>query len=166
MRYTIQSALTRHGRVHVIVEIGNHDLAASIFLMECLANVYEGEPRVSVDTSPSLFHYYEFGRNLIGVHHGHAVKKITDLPLIMASDRAEAWGRTKHRHWWTGHIHQQQVHDVQGCKVESFRVLPPTDAWAHGHGYRGARSMTGIVHHVEHGEVARYSVNPAMLEAA
>ena len=58
MRTMIGKALAQHARVHVIVEIGNHDLSSSIFLMECLANTYESEPRLTIDTSPMHFHYY------------------------------------------------------------------------------------------------------------
>lgn len=155
VRYLVRAALQKHGRVHLIIEIGNHDPVSSVFLMEALAQVYENDPRVTVDTSPAHFHYYEFGRNLIGTHHGHGVK-LERLPLVMATDRPEAWGRTKHRYWWTGHVHKDRVLDNGGARVESFRVLPPLDAWAHQQGYRPGRSMTAIVLHREHGEVARF----------
>lgn len=164
VRHVLRRTLQRHTHVRVIIEKGNHDPFSSAFLAECLAILYEEEPRVEVDTSPSLFHYYEFGKCLVGVHHGHSVKKLDKLPLIMAADNPEAWGRTRHRYWWTGHIHKDTVQDVAGVRVESFRVLPPTDAWASGMGYRTAREMKGLVLHREHGEVARYAVNPLMLE--
>jgi hypothetical protein len=163
IRYAIKAALSRHEKVRVIVEIGNHDLASSIFLMECLANVYENEPRVEIDTSPKHFHYYEFGKNLIGTHHGDNVK-LESLPITMATDRPEAWGRTQYRFIWTCHTHKDRVIDPAGARVESFRVLGPTDAWADKSGYRSSRSMTGIVLHKEFGEVARNTVNPAMLQ--
>lgn len=162
VRYAIKACLERHGKVRVIVEIGNHDPASAIFLMECLANVYEDDSRVEIDTSPKHFHYYEFGLNLIGTHHGHGVK-LEGLPLIMAADQPEAWGRTKHRYIWTGHVHRDRRIDIGGVIVESMKVLPPTDAWAHQKGYRSKRGMSGIVLHKQHGEVARYTVNPEML---
>ena len=163
IRYAIKAALSRHEKVRVIVEIGNHDLASSIFLMECLANVYESEPRVEIDTSPKHFHYYEFGKNLIGTHHGDNVK-LEQLPIVMASDQPEAWGRTKYRYVWTCHTHKDRVLDPPGAKVESFRVLGPTDAWAHKSGYRAGRGMVGIVLHKELGEVERRTFNPEMLQ--
>jgi hypothetical protein len=161
IRYAIEATARKHGNVHVIVEIGNHDLSSSIFLMESLANIYENDPRITVDTSPKHFHYIEFGKNLIGTHHGHGVKP-DKLPLVMASDRSEAWGRTKHRYWWTGHVHHESAKDFTGCKVESFRILAPADAWASQMGYRSARGMKSIILHSEHGEVARNTVNPDM----
>jgi hypothetical protein len=163
MRYLVEAARRRHGSVHVIVEIGNHDLSSSIFLMECLANLYENEPRVTIDTSPRHFHYFHFGKNLVGTHHGQSVK-MEKLPLIMATDQPELWGSTEHRYLWTGHVHHDQAKDIEGCRVESFRVLAPQDAWASNKGYRARRDMKAIVLHREYGEVARHIVNPAMLE--
>jgi hypothetical protein len=163
MRGMIQLALTKHKKVHVIVEIGNHDLASSVFLMEALAAIYENEPRVHVDTSPSHYHYFEHGRCLIGTHHGHGGKP-DKLPGIMAHDRPEAWGRTIHRIWFTGHIHTRSAWDFPGCTVESMRILAPVDAWAANKGYRPIRDMKGIVFHAEHGEVDRKTVNPLMFK--
>ena len=163
MRRAIETTARRHREVLVIVEIGNHDLASSIFLMEALHNIYEDNPRITVDTSPRHFHYFSFGQNLVGVHHGHGAK-VADLPMIMAHDRKELWGSTSHRYWWTGHVHTQKRFDYQGCSVESFRILAPVDAWAANKGYRAGRDMKAIVLHREHGEVARYTVNPSMME--
>jgi hypothetical protein len=160
-RYLIEAAKRRHRTVRVIVEIGNHDLSTSIFLMECLANIYEGDDRVTIDTSPSHYHYFEFGKCLIGTHHGHGAK-MEKLPLIMASDRAVEWGRTQYRYWLTGHIHNKTAQDYAGCTVESFRILAPADAWATQKGYRSARDMKAIILHKEYGEVARHTVNPSM----
>jgi len=161
MRYTIEQAARRHGKVHVIVEIGNHDLSSSIFLMECLANIYAENPRITIDTSPRHYHYFDFGNTLVGTHHGHGCKP-DRLPSIMAADRAEAWGRTKYRYWWTGHIHHMTVKDYEACSVESFRILAPSDAWAHQKGFRAQRDMKAIVLHKDFGEVGRHIVRPSM----
>jgi UDP-2,3-diacylglucosamine pyrophosphatase LpxH len=164
VRRAIATTLERHSCARVVVQAGNHDPSSSLFLAECLAAMYEDEPRVEVDTSPRAFHYHEFGRNLIGICHGHEVKKLDALPLIMARDRPEAWGRTRYRAWLTGHVHHDRVMDIQGTRVESFRVLPPSDAWADGKGYRAAREMKAILLHSRHGEVQRVSVRPEMFD--
>jgi hypothetical protein len=165
-RRAIESARAKHKNVRVIIAPGNHDPSGAVWLRECLAALYQKEPRVTVDTAPRHFHYFDFGRNLIGVHHGDTVKKMDDLPLIMATDKPEEWGRTAFRYWWTGHIHQDSLRDIQGCKVESFRILPPVDAYAHKSGYRSVSDMKAILYHREFGEVARHTVNPAMFEKA
>ncbi len=163
IRRTIEMALQKHAHVHVIIEIGNHDLYSAIWMMEALANIYEANDRITVDTSPRHFHYYRWGKNLFGVHHGHGVK-MEQLPLIMATDRPQDWGETLHRVWMTGHIHHRRVLDHVGCTVESFRILPPSDAWAANAGHRAKREMQAIVYHSEYGEQSRNIVSPWMLE--
>ena len=99
----------------------------------------------------------EFGRNMIGVTHGHNTKPAA-LPGIMATDHPEAWGRTSHRYWYTGHIHHQTVYEFPGCTVETFRTLAARDAWHHAKGYRSGRSMVCDVLHRERGRIMRHEV--------
>lgn len=164
LRYAVSCALMRHKRVTLSITIGNHDLASAVWLMEALAMFYEDEPRVVVDTSPSHFKYHRFGKNLIGIHHGHGrAAKPADLPGIMASDRAADWGETAHRTWWTGHIHTKTGFETPGCTVESFRILPPADAYAANMGYRSKRTMQAIVFDREYGERERHTITPEMM---
>lgn len=165
MRRTIDQALTKHKRVTVICEMGNHDWHTSIVLATALSQFYEREPRVTIDTSPAKFHWYRFGLNLIGVTHGDTVK-LQDLVGVMACDRAEDWGATRHRYWLTGHIHHDTVKELQGCTVESFRTLAPSDAWHKSKGYRSGRDMKLLIHHREHGQIKRYTVGIAQLIAS
>lgn len=162
IRRAIDLALARHATVRVICEPGNHDLSTMLLLAEALAALYETEPRITVDTAPRHFHYHHFGANLIGVHHGHSVKP-PDLPLVMARDVPAEWGASRHRWWLTGHVHKDRVLDIQGVRVESFRVLAPLDAWGANQGYRPEQRMVSVVLHEAHGEVARYAVTPEML---
>lgn len=162
MRQCIESALTKHKRIHVINVIGNHDETGAVWLSSALAHMYEREPRVTVDISPAVFNYIEFGKVLVGLHHGHTCK-MDKLPAIMAADRAEAWGRTVHRYWYTGHVHHQSVNEYPGVTVESFNTLASKDAFATAGGWRARENMKAILLHREHGEVGRNTVNPAML---
>lgn len=163
MRYMIEKALQHHKKLHVIVEIGNHDMSSSIMMMECLSNVYENEPRITIDTSPAHYHYYRFGKVLIGSHHGHG-RRPKDLPMVMAADRPEDWGNSEFRFWLTGHIHHKEVTEVHGTEIESFRILAPGDAYASHKGYRDRRQMISIVYHKDLGEVERHIFNPQRLE--
>lgn len=165
VRWMVRKALERHAEVLLIVVAGNHDLASMVFLREALHALYDGESRVIVDRSPRHFHYFTHGSCLVGVHHGHGVK-LQDLPLLMATECPAEWGGSAYRYWYTGHVHHDQVKDFNGCRVESFRILPPVDAFAANKGYRTGRDMKAVVLHRQYGEVARHIVNPAMLEAA
>jgi hypothetical protein len=165
MRQCIESALAKHKRVHVINAPGNHDETGALWLAVTLANVYEREPRVTVDTNPSLFAYYRHGKVLLGVHHGHACKP-DKLPGVMAADRAKDWGEAEHRHWLIGHIHHESRKEYAGVTVESFGTLAAKDAYATNGGWRSARPMQALIYHREHGEVARSRVHAGMFAEA
>lgn len=162
VRHAISRALEKHAEVTVVVVSGNHDPASMAFLREALHCLYENEPRVTVDRTPRPFHYVRFGKNLMGFHHGDKVK-MQNLPLVMASDCPSDWGATEHRYVFTGHVHHDAVKDFTGARVESLRILPPVDAYAHGLGYRSARDMKRIDYHAEFGEIGRQIVTPDML---
>lgn len=165
IRQCIESALTKHKRVRVICAPGNHDETGALWLAVSLAHIYEREPRVSVDTSPAVFLYHRWGKNLIGVHHGHTCKP-DKLPGVMAADRAKDWGETEHRYWWMGHIHHESKREYPGVSVESFNTLASKDAYATAGGWRSRESMQAIVLHKDHGEVARSRVSAAMFRDA
>lgn len=165
LRQCIESALSKHKRVHVVNVRGNHDETGALWLARLLAALYEREPRVTVDTNPSVFNYYRFGRVLIGMHHGHSCKP-DKLPGVMAADRARDWGECDWRYWWQGHIHHESKKEFPGVSVESFNTLAAKDAYANDGGWRSARSMQAIVLHKDHGEVGRSRVNAAMFASA
>lgn len=164
MVHAIDRALVTHKHVDVVNLIGNHDDHSSVYLSRILAAWYRNEPRVSVDLSPAMHRYRRFGRNLLGMTHGHSHKHNT-LEAIMASDQPEDWGSTEHRLWLVGHVHHTRRVEHRGCVVETFRTLTPRDAWAQGAGYRGGRDMTRIVLHRDHGEISRAAVSASYLAA-
>lgn len=164
MQRTIDRALEKHKRVTVINEIGNHDDHTSILLSVALSSFYHNEPRVTIDCSPSPFHWYRFGRCLIGTTHGDG-PKLHQLPGIMAADKPVDWGETAHRHWYTGHVHSMNVVEYPGVVCESLRTLSPRDAWANRSGYRSGRSMRCDVWHKEHGIINSHTVGVEQLNS-
>jgi hypothetical protein len=161
----IQSALAKHEKVTVINAIGNHDDHSSMMLSTVLAHLFGDDPRVDINDAPTIKHYYKFGKVLIGVHHGHTIKK-DRLPLQMSSDRPRDWGDSEHRYWLTGHIHHDSRREYDGgVIVESFRTLAGKDAWTAQNGYSSGRDMKCIVYHRKFGEVERHTVSVEMLRA-
>ena len=163
VRHAITRAAEKHQKVRVIICAGNHDASSMVFLREAMHCLYEDNERVEIDRSPKMFHYYKFGKSLIGAHHGDKVK-MDKLPLLMATDCPGDWGLTTHRLILTGHVHHDAVKDFNGAKVESLRILAPADAYAYGSGYRTPRDMKRIDIHSEFGEVGRQTVTPEMIE--
>jgi hypothetical protein len=162
--YVIKRCLEKHRLVIVRAVRGNHDPYSSYALALALDAYFHSEPRVKVDLSPSPFWYYRFGKVLIGVTHGDTCKP-ERLPGIMAADRAEDWGITKHRYWYTGHVHHTSKREFPGVVQESFRTLAAKDAWHTGAGYRSGRDMQAIILHRDHGERERHICNVGELAA-
>lgn len=164
-RHCILRALEKHARVVVRFVAGNHDPQAVWALAFTIAAYFDADPRVEVDLSPSAHWFYRFGKCLLGATHGDR-SKAEQLLGVMACDRAEDWGQTKHRYWYCGHVHHSSVKEFPGVIVETFRTLAASDAYAAGHGYRAGRDMRAIILHREHGEVERHRVDVGMLETA
>jgi hypothetical protein len=159
-RYCVELALQKHDTVRVIIASGNHDPHASVVLSLTMDAYFRNDPRVIVETEPRPHHYHRFGANLLGFTHGHATK-MQQCPGVMATDRAEDWGATRHRYWYTGHVHhdrQMRLQEYPGCIVESIRVLSPKDAWHSAEGYRSARDMKLDIFHRANGRVRRHIV--------
>ncbi|WP_430229657.1 hypothetical protein [Paraburkholderia tropica] len=165
MLHCIRRMLEKHKRVIVRINRGNHDGHSSYALALMISCYFHDEPRVEVDLSPAVCWYHQFGSNLIGSTHGDTIKGPDMLP-IMAADVPEMWGETKHRMWFVGHVHHQDLKEYRGGTVEYFRTLAARDAWHAGQGYRAGRDMRLIVLHREHGEIERHRADIGMLEAA
>jgi len=163
--HCIRRLLEKHDQVIFRINRGNHDGHSSYALALMISCYFHGEPRVTVDLSPAVAWYYQFGKNLIGSTHGDTIKGPA-MGAVMAADVPELWGATKYRTWLVGHIHHQDVKEYPGCVVEYFRTLAARDAWHAGQGYRAGRDMRCIVLHREFGEIERHRCDVAMLRAA
>lgn len=156
--YTIDLALQRHESILVRILPGNHDEHSAIAVSLALSLHYKNDKRVTVEDSAGRFWWWEFGSVLLGATHGDKAK-MKDLPLIMAARNPEAWGRTKFRAIFTGHIHTQTGIEMNGVTVESFQTPVAPDAWHTDMGYGANRSVQAITYHKTDGEISRNKVN-------
>lgn len=163
-RHAVLRMLEKHQNVVVRFVSGNHDPQAVWALAFTVAAYFDLEPRVTVELTPARHWFYRFGKVLIGATHGDQ-SKAEKLLGVMACDRAEDWGQTKHRYWYCGHVHHSSVKEFPGVTVETFRTLAAADAYAAGHGYRAGRDMRCIVLHREHGEIERHRCDVGMIAA-
>lgn len=161
-RRSIDRSLQKHKHTTMWIVPGNHDPVLSVALGMCLEMYYEREPRVTIDNSPGAFKYLRFGQNLLAATHGHKAKA-KDMLQVMACDRAEDWGQTKHRRVYTGHLHHDRTEEHPGGVVDILRTLAAKDAWHTEMGYRSGRDMKCDVIHRTHGLVSRTVVNVAQL---
>jgi hypothetical protein len=147
---------------------GNHDRNAILYLGELLSVQYENTPDVTLDTSPMLAKYHEFGRNMLLFTHG-SEERHEDLPLMMATDQSEMWGRTIFREAHVGHLHHTRMNvkavgEKMGVRVRILPSLCPTDAWSRMRGYvNSLRGGEAFVWDGRHGlvENQHFTILPA-----
>lgn len=164
-KHIILRALEKHSRVVVRFVKGNHDPEMSVTLALIIKAYFHNNPRVLVDVSPSAFWYFRHGACLFGATHGDKVKHQA-LGGIMSTHCAVDWGQTVHRYWFTGHIHQQKVTELNGVTAEAFRTLAAADAHADSCGYLSVRDMHAIVYDREYGQIERYRADVRILQTA
>jgi hypothetical protein len=160
--YCLRRLLEKHNKVIFRINKGNHDGHSSYALALMISCYFHNEPRIEVDLSPAVCWYYQFGKVLIGSTHGDTIKG-KDMLSIMASDKAEEWGKSKFRYWYVGHVHHKDVKEYPGGIVEYFRTLAARDAWHQGQGYRAGRDMCSIIIHKEYGEIERHTCDIGMI---
>lgn len=163
MIHAVWRLLEKFPKVIFRINRGNHDGHSAYALAMMMSCYFRNEPRVTVDLSPAVAWYFQFGKNLIGSTHGDTIKGPAMVGL-MATDRPVEWGATQHRYWYVGHIHHQDIKEYPGGIVEYFRTMAARDAWHAGQGYRAGRDMRCIVLHADHGEIERYRCDVGMLK--
>jgi len=155
--YCIDRMLDKFSNVKVVIAKGNHDPDAAIALQMIMEFYYSKEPRVHILRTKSFFHYLQYGKWLIGVHHGDKVKA-QKLSSIMPRDMPDAWAETTHRMWAVGHFHH--AHELEcdnSVIVRKFGTLAPPDSWHSGQGYASAHVMEMIVFKREGGKMLSYN---------
>jgi hypothetical protein len=165
MKYTVIRMLEKFPKVLVIVARGNHNDSSAIAIQVLLSFYFENEPRVTILPTQGYFHYVQFGKWLIAVHHGDKVKS-NDLPGILARDLPKAWGETTHRMWALGHIHHQTTKEMAGCIIRTFGTLAPPDGWHSSKGYGSERVMEMLTFKREGGlhSTYQYSIPREIVE--
>lgn len=163
LRRLIDAMLEKHEQVHVYMHEGNHDMAASVWLRVFFAALYEKEPRVTVDVSPSPYVAHQHGSTMIGFHHGHLAKN-SSLPLLFAAKFPAIWGSTTKRYIHVGHRHHVDEKEHPGVKLFQHPTLAAPDAYAARGGWISERQTTAITYHDQFGEFARNVIVPEMVE--
>ncbi|QNI37538.1 helix-turn-helix domain-containing protein [Edaphobacter albus] len=163
-RFAIDTALQKYGRVHVPIVPGNHDRLTSWHLGDYLATYYANCPAVTIDNTPLLRKWWEWGIVMLMWEHGDK-GKFPDYGKIMASEMPEMWGRTKWREAHTGHLHTRRVFEDKGYTARICPSLRPSCAWsAENHHTGSIRASEAFVWSKLEGLIgqATYSILPKL----
>lgn len=159
IRYAIENLLEKHQHVHFVYCAGNHDEYTAVVQSEWVAAHYENDPRVSVDTSNSLYHAYEWGLTSLYFHHGHK-RGIGDVHVAFTATFPEIFGRTKYRYGHIGHYHHKTSNETSLMETQIHQTLSGKDDYANEgawHSNRGAKVMTYCK---EKGEKDDHTIRP------
>lgn len=165
IRRIIAMLLEKHQHVHVLMAEGNHDMASSVWLRTMMKALYENEPRITVEDSAVPYYCHVFGDVFQGFHHSH-LKKMDQLPGVMAAQFPKEWGATTKRYCHTGDKHHAREADTLGMHVIQHPTLAARDAYAARGGWYSERYMQVLTFHKRFGLVGRVVVCPEMLEQA
>lgn len=165
IRRVVDMLLAKHRHVHVIMASGNHDPASSAWLRELFATLYENEPRVTVDNSPSLYYAYEWGKTGLFFHHGHK-RGVSNVDATLAGIFREMYGRCTHSYAHVGHRHSDEGRKSKLMYIEQHETLAAPDAFASGGGWLSGRSAKVITYSKKGGEVFRSTLRPEMVAGA
>ena len=151
--------LRQVANVEILLTAGNHDFKLSHVLLQYLGAYYRESSDVNVIKCHKFRQYFSYGQTLMGFTHGDGTK-LHDLPYLMANEAPELWSKTKHRAFFTGHLHHEMVKDFKGVKVFQMPSLSGSDRWHHNHGYEGStRALHAYVVHPENGIKATLMAN-------
>lgn len=153
----VEALARKHPQVEVVFLPGNHDPDAAMSLTVALSLFFDRTTHVKVYDEPGVFWHKRHGQCLLGATHGHTMRP-DRMAMILATDRAEDWGQTQHRHVFFGHIHHETAKECAGVRVESFNSPAARDAWNAASGYRSGRALNAITFHADHGEIGRHRV--------
>jgi hypothetical protein len=161
----IKQALESHEEVHLIWAEGNHDYLGSMWMRKMFERLYANEPRLTVHAPKDRTAFFGllFGKNLIGVHHGHGVKP-DQLPGAFANLFRKLWGAAENAYAHCGHQHHEYSRDKDGMKVLQHPALPPSDAYAKSKALIAQRGMLGHTYHDDAGMIDQLSFRPVMLD--
>lgn len=163
IRTLIDLGLQTHEEVELVMCQGNHDLASMVLFRHAFAAMYEHEPRLTVNSSETPYYVIEFGKVMIGIHHGH-IKKNEGLPLLFASRYASVWGRTTKRYAFSGHRHHEDRKEYAGMKVIQLPTLAPADKHSSDGGWDSEREASLFTFHERYGKISEVVFTPEMLE--
>lgn len=160
INHAVMKVLEKAENVTLIISQGNHDPISSLWLQNCFAFMYSEEENVEVVVNSTPWIAYEWGNTLLAYHHGHRIKKLSDIAIKIPNLFPVEWGATTYRYCHVGHHHHQHIEEVGGIIIERHQTLAPNDDYASGMGLTSQRGANLIIYSQDHGEVSRMTFRP------
>lgn len=123
--------------VEAILTPGNHDALKSFYMAFALAQYFEKDDNVSIDFSPEMRKYRQYG--VTGICYAHGDKDRKRLTRCALAEARQIIGTTQFFEIHSQHLHEEGVDASTGITIRTLPSLTGVDAWHHQSGYEGAR---------------------------
>ena len=158
MKWAIEALRQKYARVIYRGCRGNHDMTSHYAVTLALSEYYAGVDGVEIITDANEFFVWQFGSNMLLLHHGDKAKP-ERLVTFAAAQWPEIWGATKHRLTLSGHVHHETRKEIGGMAFESIGTIIPRDSFAYSHAYTATRGLISMVLDKVEGEISRNRVS-------
>ena len=125
---------------------GNHDPAIAAAIRQGLRMRYRDNPRFEMKDGHDIFTHEWEGNLLAGIHGDQKTSKPEGLTLAIASRHAAAWGTTKRRELWRGHLHKEITVNVPGMRVYQVNPICPPGRYANDNLFTGESDIQCITY--------------------
>ena len=125
---------------------GNHDPAIAVAIRQGLRMRYRDNPRFEMKDGHDIFTHEWEGNLLAGIHGDQKTSKPEGLTLAIASRHAAAWGTTKRRELWRGHLHKEITVNVPGMRVYQVNPICPPGRYANDNLFTGESDIQCITY--------------------
>lgn len=156
--------LLKFAPVDVVIVPGNHDQTRIFYAGEVVKTYYKDCKDVTIDNSPLLRKYYNFGKNLIGLTHGDK-EKIQDLPALMLLEARDLAKNCDNFEFHLGHLHHErgfvkEYVDQQSVKVRYMPSISANSAYSKSKGYLSTRKSIAVLWDENNGVEADFYYYP------
>jgi hypothetical protein len=120
---------------------GNHCELSEQHLGIALKAYYRNDKSICINSEPKVRKTMLIGENLLTWNHGDT--NMNTLPLTIATESSELWGKSKFRLVQLGHLHStkkkvfQAEDEFNGVIVRHFSSLSGTDSWHNKNNFVG-----------------------------
>jgi hypothetical protein len=164
--------------VHLIFIPGSHDEENTFYMGTVLHAYFRNNPNVTVDISPTLRQFIQFGKNLLGFDHGQ-YPTFERLFAQMAFTDTKAWENTVFKYFFTGHLHHKETkarvwqggplevklpkgqllitEDLNGILFDRLTSLTSNDYYEHSRGFIHIKNAEAFIFDKKLGKV--YTLN-------
>ena len=159
VRYFVETALKKHGTVHIRIEEGNHDPDATKWFRALIRAIYKDNERVVTHDSAENFYGIRYGNTLHITHHGHRLKENNVMSNILVKFKA-ILNEIDYIYIHSGHWHNNNVVTKGIVRMETHATFAPNDDYAEGGGWQAVKFATAVTYAKGGGgEIGRYTAS-------